>query len=159
MIKTERSYTRGPASHMYFSWNVFCHDTLSMVLLIFQREIPVIPFSVSLDMETYTVRYTYSRLPWVFTWKRTIRTERRKVKYRHYFDGSIQDWSNSIAKSLELLQSCTKPSIYNSRIHSSPNKYLGACCQRLSKWSQYIDCWHYPWIVNSLQFNTANSPR
>ena len=28
-----------------------------------------------------------------------------------YFDGSVQDCSNSIANALELLQSCTKPSI------------------------------------------------
>ena len=29
-----------------------------------------------------------------------------------YIDGSVQDYSNSIANALELLQSCTKPSIY-----------------------------------------------
>ena len=28
-----------------------------------------------------------------------------------YIDGLVQDYSNSIAKALELLQSCTKPSI------------------------------------------------
>ena len=28
-----------------------------------------------------------------------------------YFDGLVQDCSNSIANALELLQSCTKPSI------------------------------------------------
>ena len=28
-----------------------------------------------------------------------------------YFDGVVQDCSNSIANALELLQSCTKPSI------------------------------------------------
>ena len=27
-------------------------------------------------------------------------------------DGLVQDYSNSIAKAMELLQSCTKPSIY-----------------------------------------------
>ena len=31
-----------------------------------------------------------------------------------YIDGLVQDCSNSIAKALELLQSCTKPSIYAS---------------------------------------------
>ena len=35
----------------------------------------------------------------------------RKIKYLH-FDGSVQDCSNSIANTLELLQSCTKPSIW-----------------------------------------------
>ena len=29
----------------------------------------------------------------------------------HYIDGLVQDCSNSIANTLELLQSCTKPSI------------------------------------------------
>ena len=29
-----------------------------------------------------------------------------------YIDGLVQDCSNSIAGALELLQSCTKPSIY-----------------------------------------------
>ena len=29
-----------------------------------------------------------------------------------HFDGLVQDCSNSIANALELLQSCTKPSIY-----------------------------------------------
>ena len=31
--------------------------------------------------------------------------------YIHHIDGLVQDWSNSIANALELLQSCTKPSI------------------------------------------------
>ena len=29
----------------------------------------------------------------------------------HYLDGSVQDPSNSIANAMELLQSCTRPSI------------------------------------------------
>ena len=29
----------------------------------------------------------------------------------HYLDGLVQDRSNSIANAMELLQSCTKPSI------------------------------------------------
>ena len=33
-----------------------------------------------------------------------------------YLDGLVQDCSNSIAKALELLQSCTKPSIYHMSI-------------------------------------------
>ena len=31
-----------------------------------------------------------------------------------HIDGLVQDCSNSIANALELLQSCTKPSIYSS---------------------------------------------
>ena len=37
-----------------------------------------------------------------------------------YLDGLVQDCSNSIANALELLQSCTKPSIYT---------YCGLCDQ------------------------------
>ena len=33
-----------------------------------------------------------------------------------YIDGLVQDCSNSIANALELLQSCTKPSIYSPNI-------------------------------------------
>ena len=33
--------------------------------------------------------------------------------YADYIDGLVQDCSNSIANALELVQSCTKPSIYN----------------------------------------------
>ena len=32
---------------------------------------------------------------------------------KHHFDGLVQDCSNSISNALELLQSCTKPSIYD----------------------------------------------
>ena len=30
----------------------------------------------------------------------------------NYIDGLVQDWCNSIATAQELLQACTKPSIY-----------------------------------------------
>ena len=30
-----------------------------------------------------------------------------------YIDGLVQDYSNSIANALELLQSCTKPSVFH----------------------------------------------
>ena len=33
----------------------------------------------------------------------------------YHIDGFVQDCSNSIANALELLQSCTKPSIYRPR--------------------------------------------
>ena len=32
--------------------------------------------------------------------------------YRNYIDGLVQDCINSIANALELLQSCTKPTIW-----------------------------------------------
>ena len=38
-------------------------------------------------------------------------------KMVHHVDGLVQDWSNSIAKALELLQSCTKPLISGYRIN------------------------------------------
>ena len=34
-----------------------------------------------------------------------------------YFDGLVQDFSNCSVLAIELLQSCTKPSIYNSILH------------------------------------------
>ena len=34
-----------------------------------------------------------------------------------YIDGLVQDCSNYIANALELLQSCTKPSISNNKLH------------------------------------------
>ena len=39
-----------------------------------------------------------------------------------YWDGLMQDCSNSIAKALELLQSCTKPSIYHMSIQQQCQK-------------------------------------
>ena len=33
--------------------------------------------------------------------------------YQPYIDGLVQDCSNSIAKALELLQPCSKPSMYS----------------------------------------------
>ena len=36
-----------------------------------------------------------------------------------YFDGLVQDCSNSIANALELLQSCSKPSIYITKYDSN----------------------------------------
>ena len=35
------------------------------------------------------------------------------ISMLHNIDGSVQDCSNSTANALELLQSCTKPSIYD----------------------------------------------
>ena len=35
----------------------------------------------------------------------------KSIQWRFYIDGLVQDCSNSIANALELLQSCTKPSI------------------------------------------------
>ena len=43
-------------------------------------------------------------------WNRALAS---KIELNH-IDGLVQDCSNSIANALELLQSCTKPSIYES---------------------------------------------
>ena len=37
---------------------------------------------------------------------------------KHYFDGLAQDCGNSIANAIELPQSCAKPMIYASFIHT-----------------------------------------
>ena len=67
-----------------------------------------------------------------------------------YFDGLVQDCSNSIANALELLQSCTKPSIYlnpcrthtgifqqTRSINESHNLWvlLVACCELVGDYS------------------------
>ena len=39
------------------------------------------------------------------------------VIIRGYIDGLVQGCSNSIANALELLQSCTKPSIFGESLH------------------------------------------
>ena len=44
----------------------------------------------------------------------------------YYIDGSVQNCSNSIANTLELLQSCTKPTIYPAMQSISHNILL--CC-------------------------------
>ena len=44
--------------------------------------------------------------------KQSIKRKPRKCWSLH-IDGSVQDCSNSIASALELLQSCTNPSIYS----------------------------------------------
>ena len=41
-----------------------------------------------------------------------------------YFDGLVQECSNSIANALELLQSCTKPSIHVFHLSMSPLLHL-----------------------------------
>ena len=38
------------------------------------------------------------------------RHDRSVIQY--IYDGLVQDWSNSNALAMELLQSCTKPSMY-----------------------------------------------
>ena len=91
------------------------------------------------------------------------------AKYTHclYIDGSVQDCSNSSELAMELLQSCTKPSIYslictysftditlmivlNLNIHNTPaDHYLlmtffkcGCLCTMLSKVTKNsVYCW------------------
>ena len=49
-----------------------------------------------------------------------------------YIDGLVQDCSNSIADTLELLQSCTKPSIYRGHKNMSYENMSAKC---LTNWS------------------------
>ena len=51
----------------------------------------------------------YLSLIWV--WKLLIKKKNNSFKTKIYIDGSVQDSSNSIANTLELLQSCINPSI------------------------------------------------
>ena len=51
----------------------------------------------------------------------------------HHIDGLVQDCSNSIANALELLQSCTKPSIWPDMIITGTDLTLNWC-----KWSIWI---------------------
>ena len=43
------------------------------------------------------------------TWRKCISNAVCKMLAIYYFDGLVQDCSNSIANALEILQSCTKP--------------------------------------------------
>ena len=43
-------------------------------------------------------------------------SQNKKRKRNWYIHGLVQDYSNSIANALELLQSCAKPSIYPSKL-------------------------------------------
>ena len=56
------------------------------------------------------------------------------VLLKHYFDGLEQDCSNSIVNTLELLQSCTKPSIYTSNM-ISPSYLTGVTTAQLPQHS------------------------
>ena len=53
-----------------------------------------------------------------------------------YIDGLVQDCSNSIANELELLQSCTKPSIYI--YMSTKDQYSCFMQQVINRIEQYI---------------------
>ena len=50
-------------------------------------------------------------------------------KISKYFDGLVQDCGNSIANALELLQSCTKPSIW-SLMHSEESFVINYPCHQ-----------------------------
>ena len=96
------------------------------------------------------------------------------IDFQYHIDGLVQDWSKSISNTLELLQSCTKPSYYEnisvlvfSKINSSPPS---ATCMRqwtesalvqvmacpLLKISHYLkQCWLHinGTLRNKLQWN------
>ena len=50
--------------------------------------------------------------------------------FSRYFDGLVQDCSNSIANALEFLQSCTKQSVYCTSVYSMTmqNIHMHVCC-------------------------------
>ena len=56
-----------------------------------------------------------------------------------YIDGLVQDCSNFIANALELLQSCTKPSIYGTKNVSSPSSHLSYRMVQRHQEAQAID--------------------
>ena len=51
-----------------------------------------------------------------------------------YFDGFVQDGSNSSALAMELLQSCTKPSIYGS-VQEGSNSIANTLPDYLHDWN------------------------
>ena len=56
---------------------------------------------------------------------RTVRCESKTLFHDTniwYIDGLVQDCSNSIANAMELLQSCTKSSMYHTKIGGRPSK-------------------------------------
>ena len=75
----------------------------------------------------------YSWLPYLYNWNPRRRIPITKIRSHDrlymYIDGSVQDCSDSIANVLELLPSCTKPSIsvqYMSPCGHYWNYYCGA---------------------------------
>ena len=70
------------------------------------------------------------------------KTKPLSVKLYHHFDGLVQDCRNSIANTLELLQSCTKPSIL--------------CHCVFVGWLILSTIWNYPYGVGNKQFSLTN---
>ena len=75
-------------------------------------------------------------------------TLRIKFWIKHYIAGLVQDCSNSIANTLELLQSCTEPSIFSSHLGKV------VCILTLTAWIseiiyQFVTCSYAIWMVSS----------
>ena len=68
----------------------------------------------------------------------------------HHIDGLAQDCSNSIAKALELLQSCTKPSIWCHWSWSSLPQVMACCLMTLSHYQN--QCWLFYWVFTQKYF-------
>ena len=68
-----------------------------------------------------------------------------------YIDGLVQACSISIANALELLQSCTKSSIYHFNLHDTEVTYT--CCWAVAKASQRRTAgWHWSRVPLALRF-------
>ena len=88
------------------------HDYLSNMLLIRRSEYIKIPESWE-NAETVGIACLNFLLEIsINKWWLRCNFSYAKTQIWNYIDGSVQDFSNSIANALELLQSCTKPSIY-----------------------------------------------
>ena len=69
-------------------------------------------------------------------------------KIVHEIDGSAQDCSNSITNTLELLQSCAKPSkcAPAAQIHAGPCVWYGPTPDHCR---QKVCCWYNTWLLTS----------
>ena len=57
----------------------------------------------------------WGQVTWVLFRYKDCLSRYRDFHYKEKIDGLVQDCSNSIANALELLQSCTKPSVMGLR--------------------------------------------
>ena len=69
--------------------------------------------------------------------------------YIRYIDGLVQDCSNSSALAMELLQSCTEPSIWNQRRDGTRCK-LGNTTQR--NWNASLQEHTHMWDIEFMMF-------
>ena len=88
--------------------------------------------------------------------------------FDQHFDGLVQDCSNSSALAMELLQSCTKPSILltlktfiNEKNHWWRYELFAKCCSKRCYWSgwPYNTCFWIPFCWNVFQRNSFTPVR